>query len=137
MKKIFSNNRLIAIAFLTVFSVSVTSAAGDNTHKPLVPVELKFVGNLKNHPVFQLNFTGNPGQDEFTIIINDEYGNSLFRENIKGESFSKKFWIKFDEIGDNMVIRFEILCRKTKQSVAYEINRTDSFIQDMAIQEVK
>lgn len=137
MKKIFSNNRLIAIAFLTVFSVSVSAAAPGPNNKAGVPVELKFVGHIKNHPVFQLNFRGNPAQDEFTIIINDEYGNSLFWENIKGENFSKKFLLNMDEIGENMVFRFEIFCKKTKQSVKYEVNSTTRFVQEMAITEVK
>lgn len=136
MKKIFSNNRIIAIAFLTVFSVALAPTATATEKKPSVPAELVFVGNIKNQPVFQLNISGNAQQNEFTIIINDEAGNSLYRENIKGEIFTKKFLLNTDEIGDN-TLRFEIFCKKTKQSVSYEVNRNSRFVQEMAITEVK
>ena len=136
MKKIFSNNRLVAIAFITLFSLSMSPAVMANDKKPTVPVELKFAGLIKGQPLFQLNFSGNPQQDEFTIIINDEYGNSLYRENIKGEIFSKKFLLNTDEIGDN-TLRFEIFCKKTKQSVTYEVNRNTRFVEEMVISEVK
>ncbi len=47
MKKIFSNNRIIAIAFLTVFSVALAPVAMATEKKPAVPAELVFVGNIK------------------------------------------------------------------------------------------
>ena len=135
MKKILSNNRLIAFAFFTVFTVAISPAAMAGEKNPVVPVELKFAGLIKNQPVFQLNFSGNPEQDEFTIIITDEYGNSLYSENIKGENFTKKFLLNTDEIGDNN-LRFEILSNKTKKSVVYEINRNTRIVQEMIIKEV-
>lgn len=136
MKKIFSNNHLIAIAFFTMFSVAIAPAAMATEKNPAVPVEMKFTGLIRNQPVFQLNFTGNPQQNEFTIIITDDYGNSLYRENIKGEIFIKKFLLNIDEIADN-TLRFEIFCNKTKKSVVYEVNRNTRLVQDIAINEVK
>ena len=50
MKKIFSNNRIIAIAFLTVFSVALAPVAIATEKKPAVPAELFFIGNIKNPP---------------------------------------------------------------------------------------
>ena len=136
MKKIFNNNRLIAIAFFTIFSVAIAPAAMAGEKNPVVPVEMKFTGLIKNQPVFQLNFTGNSEQNEFTIIISDEYGNSLYSENIKGENFTKKFLLNTDEIGDNTLL-FKILSNKTKQSVTYEVNRNTRLVQDVEINVVK
>ncbi len=136
MKKIFNNNRLIAIAFFTVFAVSHSPSASAADKLPAVPVELKFAGLVRNQPLFMLNFYGTPKQDEFTILVTDEYGNSLYRENIKGENFSKKFLLNTDEIGDNS-LRFEIFCKKTKRSVAFEVNRNTRTIQEMVVSEVK
>ncbi len=136
MKKIFNNNRLIALAFFTVFSVAMSPAAKAGEKNPAVPVELKFAGLIKNQPLFQLNFFGSAAQDEFTIIITDEDGSTLYRENIKGENFTKKFLLNTDEIGDN-TLRFEILCNKSKKSVTYEVNRNIRFVQDVAINEVR
>ena len=136
MKMIFNNNRLIAIAFFTVFSLAMAPAAIAGEKNPAVPVEMKFAGLIKNQPMFQLNFTGNPLQNEFTIIITDEYGNSIYRENIKGENFTKKFLLNTDEIGDNTLL-FEIFSNKTKQSVTYKVNRNTRLVQDVKINVVK
>lgn len=131
MKKIFKNNRIIAIAFMTVFASAVSPVAMAND-KPILPVELIYAGKMNNQPVFQLNVTGNADQNDFTIIIRDEQGNSLYWENIKAENFSKKFLLNTDEIGDDNV-QFEIISRKTKQSVKYEINRHTRTVEDIAI----
>ncbi len=135
MKKILSNNRLIAFAFFTVFTVAMSPAVMAGEKNPVVPVELKFAGLVNQQPLFQLIFSGSPLQDEFTISVTDEYGYSLYKENIKGESFTKKFLLNTDEIGDN-TLRFEIYCNKTKKSVAYEVNRNTRFVQEMVIKEV-
>jgi hypothetical protein len=136
MKKIFKNNRLIAIAFLTVFTTGLSSAAIAGDKNPPVPVQLKFAGMIQQQPLFQLSFYGNETQNEFTITIKDEYGNSLYRENFKGEVFSKKFLLNTDEIEDNTLL-FEVYCAKTKQLVTYEVNPNTRFVQDIAIIEMK
>lgn len=136
MKKIFNNNRLIAIAFFTVFSVAMSPAVMAGGIKPAVPVELKFAGLVNEQPLFQLVFTGSPEQDDFTVSVTDEYGYTLYKENIRGENFTKKFLLNTDEIGDN-TLRFEIYCNKTKKSVAYDVNRNTRLVQEMVIAEVK
>ncbi len=135
MKKIFSNNRLIAIAFFTVFSVAAAPfamAADSINNRRVMPVELKLVGNINNQPIFQLSYAGNAEQDEFTIVIRDEDGNSLYRENIKGESFTKKFLLNRDAIGDG-ALRFEIYSKKLSKTVVYEINQSTREVQDLVI----
>ena len=121
MKKIFRNNRLIAAAFLTVFAATMVSESRATNSSHLVPVELKFAGMIKNDPVFQLSVSGSSGQDDFTISITDAAGISLYRENIRAENFTKKFLLNADELGDE-TLRLEILSRKTKKIVVYEIS---------------
>lgn len=126
MKKVFNNNRLILLAFFTVFTTAASTVALANDSTKMtkgVPVELKFLGNVKDQPVFQLNFFGTPEENEFTIVIRDEFGNSVFRELIKGEIFSKKFLLNSEVLGDESV-RFEITGRKSKKTVVFEVNRT-------------
>jgi hypothetical protein len=135
MKKIFNNNRFIAIALLTVFSVAVAPTAMAN-EKPVVPVQLTYVGNVQNQPMFQLSFAGNNEQNDFTIIISDDFGNTLYRENIKAETFTKKFLLNADELGDE-TLRFTIFCKNNKSSVVYEVNRNTRQVQDIQVSEVK
>ncbi|HEY6062531.1 MAG TPA: hypothetical protein VIV35_02920, partial [Chitinophagaceae bacterium] len=111
MKKIFNNNRLIAIAFFTVFAATVAPAVLANNCKDL-PVELKFIGSINNQSIFQLKISGNSPQDDYALTIRDEFGNSIYRENIKGRSFSKKFLFDTDELGDDTLL-LEVFCRKT------------------------
>ncbi len=136
MKNKFSNNRLIAIAFLTVFSLGTVAPASALEKSPVVPVVLKYTRQINNQPIFELSFNSNSLQDNFTIIINDEYGTELYRENIKAENFTKKFALNTDELGDSN-IRFEIFCNKTKKSVSYEINRNTRTVHDVAVVEIK
>ena len=132
MEKIFRNKRLIVIAFFTAFSVaSVHNAMANGDNNP-IPVEMKFMGRLNNQLLFKLNFAGNAEHNDFTIIIRDEQNATLYRQNIKGESFSKSFLLNADEIGDNK-LTFEIISKKSNQSVVYEVNRKTSVVEEMAI----
>lgn len=134
MKKIFKNNRLIAIAFLTVFSVVAApfAQASDSSNHRVMPVELKLIGNINNQPLFQLSFAGTAEQDEFTIVIRDEDGNSLYRENIKAESFTKKFLLNTDEIGEG-TLRFEVTSKKYSKTTVYEVNRNTRQVEDLVV----
>jgi len=131
MKKIFRNSRLITIALVTVFSAAVSLAAMADPGKEL-PVELKYVGGFNNHSIIQLNITGNELENDFVIIIRDEYGNNIYRQNIKGEKISKKFLFDTNELGDD-TLEFEVFCRKTNKSVLYKVNRQTRQTENMVI----
>ena len=130
MKKIFNNNRLIAIAFFTVFSATAVSALANDSSNLVMPLELKLIGSINNQPLFQLSYAGTTEQDDFTIIIRDENGNSLYRENIKGESFTKKFLLNRDDVGDG-TLRFEITSKKNSKTVVYEVNRNTARLKNL------
>ncbi len=135
MEKVFRNNRVIVIAFFTAFSVASTAAFANNNITP-IPVEMKFMGYIKNQLLFQLNFAGNADHNDFTIIIRDENNNTLYRENIKGENFSKSFLLNGEEIGDEK-LQFEIINKKSKETVVYEVNRNIRVAEEMIVTEVK
>jgi len=93
---------------------------------------LTFIGNIKNQPLFQLNFTGEANYDEYTITIKDEAGITLYRENIKGGSFTKKFLINTEELG-NTTLKFEIASKNSKSSVFYEVNRSSQVVEKVEV----
>lgn len=121
MKKIFKNKRVIIVAFFTVFSIAKGPAAFAKGGGDSLPVELKFIGNMNNQLLLQLNFAGNANENEFTVLIKDHEDNTLFAENIKGENFYKKFLLNSDEIGDN-TISFEVIGKKSGRSVVFDVN---------------
>ncbi len=137
MKRIFRNNRIIVVAFFTVFSmVAAPAAVMANDSSTVVPVQLKYIGQMNNQPLFQLSFAGNEKENEFTIIIKDEGGNTLYRENIKGEVFYKKFLVNRDEIGDSF-LRFEVISKKTNKSAVFEVNSEARYVEDMVVNKIK
>ena len=134
MEKIFSNKRLLVIAFFTVFSTASATVALANNSNHEVPVELKLIKWIKDQPLFQLRFNGNMEHDEFTIIIRDDYSNVLYRENIKAENFTKSFLLNTDEVGSDE-LQFEIISKKSNKSVVYQINRDSFFEKEMVMKE--
>jgi hypothetical protein len=111
MKKIFVNNRIIAIAFFTVFSVASTLVLANDGNKVL-PVELKYTGHVNNQPLYKLIVNGNTAHDEFTVIIRSENNDIVYSENIKGENFTKSFLLNTEEMGDD-TLHFEIVSKNT------------------------
>ena len=120
MEKIFLNKRIVIIAFFTVFSTAVTSNKADS-HDP-VPVEMRFVRWVKDQPIFQFDFKGNDQNNDFTIAVRDEFNNILYKENIKGELFTKSFVLNTGDIVDD-TLYFEICSKKSNQSKVYPVNR--------------
>jgi hypothetical protein len=89
-----------------------------------------------NQPLFQLLFTGNEEQNEFTITVRDEFNEVLYRENIKGEIFSRRFLLNSDELGDATLL-FEIFSKKTHRSIVYQVNRDTRLVQDVTVSVLK
>jgi hypothetical protein len=134
MKKIFNNSRLIAIAFFTVFTAMAPAVMANNSKD--LPVELKYVGNINNQTIFELIVSGNTLNNDYTIIIRDQFDNPFYRENIKADNFTKKFLFDSDELGDDTLV-FEIFNRKTNQSAKYKINRQSRFVEEVAVNAIK
>lgn len=114
-------NRIIVLAFFTVFSVGSSRAMAEGNNKGL-SVELKYAGDIHNQPHYRLAVSGNTDLHPFTVNIRDQFNNLLFSENIQGENFTKSFVLNTNEIGDETIC-FEIVNKATKQSLTYEINR--------------
>lgn len=135
MKKIFVNNRIIAIAFFTVFSLASTVVLANDGNRVL-PVELKYTGHVNNQPLYKLIVNGNTAHDEFIVIIRGANREVIYSENIKGENFTKSFLLNTEEMGDE-TLHFEIISKNTKKSVTYDINRNTHLEEEMVISVLK
>ncbi len=131
MKSTLINTRSIAIALATLFTMGLTLPALANDEKKPIPVELKFIGNIENKPVFQLTFS-NPAETEFTVVVRDEFGNVLYKDVVKGEKISKRFLLNIEELGD-APIQFEITGKKTDRTVIYEVNKKARLVEDVVV----
>ena len=132
MKQVLKRKSIIVATLFAVFSTALAPAAQANDSSRVIPVELKFLGEVKDQLVFQVNFDGNAEENEFTVAIIDEAGYTLYRENIKGEKVTKRFLLSADEVRDN-TLRFQITSKKSNQTVVYEVNQTARIIQDVVV----
>jgi hypothetical protein len=140
MKTVF-NYRNAAIALFSLFTIAVAPVANASNDKGIideknnVAVELRFLGNFKNQPVFELSFANAPAGTEFVVNIRDAYGTSLYRETLNSNIISKKFLLNTDEIGDDAV-RFEITAKKDNKTVVYSVNQYTRFVEEVAVTRV-
>jgi hypothetical protein len=135
MKKVF-NYRNTVVALMVLLTTAMAPAAHATDDKNLVSAELKFIGNFRSKPVFELTFT-NPGtQSDFVVNIRDEFGNSLYRESLNSSVGSKKFLLNTDEIGDD-VLRFEITSKQNNKTVVYEVNQNSRFVEEVYVTRMK
>lgn len=130
MKKTM-NTRILAIALATIFTVTLSTTVLANDEKKAIPVELKFIGNIENQPVFQLTFSS-PDENEFTIVVRDEFNTVLYRDYVKAGNITKKFLLNTEELG-NTAIQFEITGKKTHKKVIYEVNKQSRFVEDVVV----
>jgi DNA-directed RNA polymerase alpha subunit len=123
---------IVLLAFSLTFStVSMANDEGKGKHT----AELKVIGKVENHPVFQLDLN-NAEEDEFTVTFRDEVGNVLFTDKFEGVNISKKFLLKTEDFGDaslNVVVK----AKKTGISEVYTINRSTSYVEETVVNKIK
>jgi hypothetical protein len=124
---------IVAIA-LTVAFTTTALANGGEKEKP-ASTQLKFVGNIQNQPVFELNLINI--EDEYTVTFRDEAGNELYKSKFKGTAgATKKFLLKSDGFSD---VNFNVVItsKKTNTSEIYTITSNQIAVEDTVISKVK
>jgi len=127
------NLRTTAIALFAVLSIASTSnvMANEGTKSSKSGIELKFIGNTDNQPVFQLS-VNNTEEDEYVVTFRDEQNNVLYAGKLKGINITKNFQLATEDGGDN-TMSVEVKSRKTNKSETYKINRTHSFTEEIVV----
>lgn len=133
MKKVMNNMKsVVAIALLALtLGVSNSAVANNGGEKNNNNVELKYLGQLKNQPVFQLNIKSTPDA-EYLIRIIDEANNVVYAEKMKGQDISKKFQLS-DEAQENSLLTFEIINKKDNSVTTYKVRNNTRTVQDIEI----
>lgn len=135
MKKLSTITRIGAIALLLVLALNFSTEAQANNENNPSGVDLKFIGNVKNQPAFQLTYNGTT-ENEFTVVVRDQYSNTLYKDNVKGSSISKKFVLNMEELGD-VDVTFEIYTKNSNKPVVFEVTKNTRYVQDVVINKVK
>ena len=126
------NLKTTAIALFAALSIASvnTAMAGEGT-KPKANIDLKFIGNNDNQPVFQLN-VNNTEDEEYTVTFRNEQNNVLYAGKLKGTNISKNFQLNTEDGADN-TMSVEVKSKKTNKAEVYKINRTTSFTQEIVV----
>ena len=103
--------------------LSQATFAGSKTDNPM---EFKFIGKIKNHPVFQLNLN-NTESEEYFISIKDENHVLLYSEKVKAKdaNFSRKYQLDIEEDDLNAPgfgVTVEVTSAKTHKTQVYKIS---------------
>ncbi|MBO9202544.1 MULTISPECIES: hypothetical protein [Niastella] len=125
----------LTIAALALTLAFTAPAMANDEGKDDPKTELKFIGNMENQPVFELNLA-NKVEDEYTVTFRDEYGNILFTNKFKGAGISKKFMLKTEDFGDtalNVIVR----SKNGNTTEVYSINRSHSYVEQTQVNKVK
>lgn len=123
---------IVALAFTLAFSTPALANDGDKENPT---TELRFIGNMENQPVFELNLGNN--EDEYTVIFRDEYGNVLYSDKFKGATgLTKKFMLRTEDFGDAS-LNVTVKSKKNKSTEVYTINRNHSYVEETLVNKVK
>jgi hypothetical protein len=131
----FSKLAIVALALTLAFTTTALANGGEK-EKPATTT-FKFIGNIQNQPVFELNLIS--VDDEYTVTFRDESGNVLYNASFKGAvGLSKKFLLKSSDISDvDENLSVIIKSKKTGAYEAYTINRKHTFLEETVINKVK
>lgn len=130
MKKVIT---IIALIAFTLGFTTVTLANDEGKTKNTT--ELKFIGNMENQPVFQLNLA-NTQEDEFTVTFRDETGNVLYTDKFKGANITKKFMLKSEDFGD-AALHVTVKSKKNNSSEVYIINRSHTYVEETVVNKIR
>jgi hypothetical protein len=134
--KIDSNNfGKLTIAVLALTLAFTTPSMANDGGKDNPKTELKFIGNMENQPVFELNLA-NKVEDEYTVTFRDEYGNILFTDKFKGAGLTKKFLLKSEDYLD-AALNVTVKSRNNNTTEVYSINRSHSYVEETLVNKVK
>lgn len=129
MKQAIKNARTITMGLMTFCILGVTNATFAGA-KEKDPVELRYIGTIKNHPAIQLDLNNsNPGV--YFINIKSMDYHILYSEIMDGTNLSRIYRLNLkDALGTpNAAVRVEVTSEKTHQTRVY-IVKTNNGVLD-------
>ena len=123
MKQTNKKTRMIAMGLFTLCTLGLTNVTFAGT-KIDNPVQVKFISEINNLPVIQLNLN-NSQQGEYFITIKDMNYHILYCELVKGVDLSRtiKLNMNKDEINaPGFTVRVEVTSSETHNTEVFNVN---------------
>lgn len=118
------------LALFVAFSLVATIATANDVKNDSTVAELKYVGLLKNQPIFQLDLNSIK-EEYFNISIKDQHGDILYSEKVKTKMFTRTFRLDTDNLED-AILKVEVRSGNKKPEV-FTINRNTRYYEETSI----
>ena len=136
MKQAMQTTRMITMGLFILCTMGLSQATFAGV-KADDPIEFKFVGKLKDRPVFQLKLN-NDEAEEYFIRIKDENYDVLYSEKVKAKdaNFSRKYALDIEEADLNapgFAVIVEVTSAKTHLTQVYKISSHRSVTENIVV----
>ncbi|HET9825588.1 MAG TPA: hypothetical protein VFP87_09640 [Chitinophagaceae bacterium] len=119
------------IALFVAFSLftTIVSATGEKKDPPVA--QLKYMGNIGNQPVFQLDLS-TENEESFVISIRNQFGDNIYSERVKAKVFTRTFRLDTDSLEDDL-LSVEVRSSNSKKPEVFTINRYTRFVEEASV----
>lgn len=128
-------SKIAAIVAVVIFSVISANATGKENEKKESGVEVKYLGNLNEQPVFQIQFE-NVTEEEIFFVMKDAEGTVIYSEKFTGKKFSKKFQFERADISD-IQVQVVLSSKKGNELQVYNISKSTKIVDDVVVSRLK
>jgi len=119
------------IALFFAFSLFTTAASAKGVQKDPPVAQLKYIGNVGDQPVFQLDLNTDK-EDHFIISIKNQLGESIYSERVKAKTYTRKFRLDTESLTDEP-LRVEVRSGSSKKPEVFTINRYARFVEETSV----
>lgn len=134
MKQTIKTPKLIIIGLFTLCCTGFANSNFAQT-KSEIPLEFKYIGKIKDQPVFQLSLH-NTAPQEYFVTVMDNNRNTLYSEKVKGSNISRNYRLDLDNAdltSPDFGVRVKVTSVKLHTSAEYTIRATTSVNQQIVI----
>jgi hypothetical protein len=128
-------SKLAVVIAVAILSITNVNATGKDNIKKENPVEVKFLGNLNEQPVFQIQFD-NATEEEILFVMRDAEGTVIYSEKFSGKKFSKKFQFEKADLSD-LNVQLELFSKKNNETQAYTISKSTRTVDEVVVSRLK
>jgi hypothetical protein len=129
METKIKNYTTIALFFALSLFTTVASAKGEKKDPPVA--QLKYIGNVGDQPVFQLDLSTDK-EDHFIISIKNQFGENIYSERVTAKVFTRKFRLDTESLQDD-ILRVEVRSGSSKKPEVFTINRYSRYVEETSV----
>ena len=136
MKQTIKKTKSIAIGLFSFCTLGLVTPTFANA-KTGDPVEFKYLGKIKDQPVFQLNL--NPDESEvYYITLKDENNDVIYLEKVKAKdvNYTRKYQININDeelAASDINVTVEVTSLKSHQTEVYKISSRSQVHEDIIV----